>query len=779
MSDVSDYEIGCRAVLSSLRGHKPEKILVSYLLTQFSDFEAFDIADRVRSEFCFELYLQKLITSLQLVEICRRISESLLPACQKIIDLDSGPLKMCNVSSSNRWSQEETLNLFACLKTENIHMLQHVLGHRSPAQCRERVRYVVFCLERRAVSTDDLTSPKCGEPATQTTPSTVAPHNNAFLRVKLMREKYNSRKQKLMWQGKCLTLQRKVRQLETKLNEVELEAERAQDESSNDDNLADVTLQDQLLSEMLFLSHKRDRERRYSEKLRDICQLLMLTSPRTYKLLHQFLPIPSREALRYHYSSSFSLIREMISDQNLIDSQVGILSAEIPENSMITIGMDAFSFRTFHDTSTLKTKTNSSFSDAFLFMHAPLDANLKTKVIHLQKKGNGSFDSSVIENFKKIAEIYRARRLKVMFMATDGDRFLTSIHEKFFDANVAPSRDSFVLLIGQIYEMLMNSDEIMPIADPLHFAKNVRGKLLDHDVVVTNADNVDQLVLCNATRLEKYLKLGPALTDSSQIGRMRDKYVADIFTLKNVCILLENSEVHSAFLLLPYACVFTLLYAVNISTMTRLFLANLAYTSFERLLTQAEEVVKTHKAVSFRHRSGVKGITFAEPSYAKRMMHTCLAFGIAIVFGPKNLRLDAIGTHLLENTIGIARSVSNSTEYERILSAFANAQMRKEIAKKWQLTLYVSRRVNDGGVKIDTMSSTGVNHSDEWDCRDIVSLFLERCTGVSGDDTSEWDKFCQDLSAFVQEIKIQSLSSPSAVANALIVERNRQYHAKQ
>ena len=302
-------------------------------------------------------------------------------------------------------------------------MLQHVLGHRSPAQCRERVRYVVFCLERRAVSTDDLTSPKCGEPATQTTPSTVAPHNNAFLRVKLMREEYNSRKQKLMWQGKCLTLQRKIRQLETKLNEVELEAERAQDESSNDDNLADVTLQDQLLSEMLFLSHKRDRERRYSEKLRDICQLLMLTSPRTYKLLHQFLPIPSREALRYHYSSSFSLIREMISDQNLIDSQVGILSAEIPENSMITIGMDAFSFRTFHDTSTLKTKTNSSFSDAFLFMHAPLDANLKTKVIHLQKKGNGSFDSSVIENFKKIAEIYRARRLKVMFMATDGDRF--------------------------------------------------------------------------------------------------------------------------------------------------------------------------------------------------------------------------------------------------------------------------------------------------------------------------------------------------------------------
>ena len=356
MSDVSDYEIGCRAVLSSLRGHKPEKILVSYLLTQFSDFEAFDIADRVRSEFCFELYLQKLITSLQLVEICRRISESLLPACQKIIDLDSGPLKMCNVSSSNRWSQEETLNLFACLKTENIHMLQHVLGHRSPAQCRERVRYVVFCLKQRSVSTENLIQRTEEVPASQISPVKAVSQSNAFWRMKLTREKYNSRIQNSRWQGKCLTIHRRIKQLETKLSELELEAERAQDDSSNESSEASPLFRYHVLSEMVFLSQKQARQRRYSEQLRDICQLVMLTSPRTYRLLQQVLPLPTKEALRFHYSSSFILTKTMISDQILLDHQVGMFCTEIPEKSMITIGMDAFSFRTFKETSTMKTK---------------------------------------------------------------------------------------------------------------------------------------------------------------------------------------------------------------------------------------------------------------------------------------------------------------------------------------------------------------------------------------------------------------------------------------
>lgn len=42
----------------------------------------------------------------------------------------------------------------------------------------------------------------------------------------------------------------------------------------------------------------------------------------------------------------------------------------------------------------------------------------------------------------------------------------------------------FLYLIGNIYEKLLENDEVMPIAYPLHFAKNLREKLLDHKIAV-------------------------------------------------------------------------------------------------------------------------------------------------------------------------------------------------------------------------------------------------------------------------------------------------------
>ena len=58
----------------------------------------------------------------------------------------------------------------------------------------------------------------------------------------------------------------------------------------------------------------------------------------------------------------------------------------------------------------------------------------------------------------------------------------------------------------------------MPIADPLHFTKNIRGKLIDDDVAVTlcRSDTDDKACTVNARLLEEHLNLGQALTDVSQ-----------------------------------------------------------------------------------------------------------------------------------------------------------------------------------------------------------------------------------------------------------------------
>lgn len=89
------------------------------------------------------------------------------------------------------------------------------------------------------------------------------------------------------------------------------------------------------------------------------------------------------------------------------------------------------------------------------------------------------------------------------------------------------------------------------------------------------------------------------------------------------------------------------------------------------------------------------------------MMHACIALGTAIIFGPRHLHFASIGTHLLENSIGIGRRASNNTEYSRI--AFANCEMRKTLAGDSGVSLCVSRSVNDSGAKIYTSSSVGMH----------------------------------------------------------------------
>ena len=135
-----------------------------------------------------------------------------------------------------------------------------------------------------------------------------------------------------------------------------------------------------------------------------------------------------------------------------------------------------------------------------------------------------------------------------------------------------------------------------------------------------------------------------------------------------------------------------------------MFLAKLAYLCFNRHMDEVQKLVAGTDKIKTRFTAGTWAITMAEPNYLKRMLHSCLSFGISLWTGPNKLRLDAMWTHLVENAIGVARSTANSTRYSAIVSAFATAEIRKEIARKYDIQLRVPKRLNDGGLKVDTVA---------------------------------------------------------------------------
>ena len=124
-------------------------------------------------------------------------------------------------------------------------------------------------------------------------------------------------------------------------------------------------------------------------------------------------------------------------------------------------------------------------------------------------------------------------------------------------------------------------------------------------------------------------------------------------------------------------------------------------------MEEAENLVMRFKNVNYRHTKSSEAVVFSEPSFIRRMMHTCLVLGVSINYGRKITRLD----------VGIARTVGNSSQFNKIVSAFANSEMRKSLAQDLELQIYVSRRINDGGAKIEVnfQSKKGITHPSEWD----------------------------------------------------------------
>ena len=757
------------------KGQTVESTLIAYVL-KFSDFSSAKCEMKVEIRLIFRLFVRSLIRPDVFLQLCSCYDESIASAARLLLEHSQ---KICRYVSEagNRepWSYSDTLILILAVHMGYSHLFPMIFPGRTQYACESRLNHITQALQADGMFSDATqmfpSKFAIAHLDTFSVPPTCQKTNKTEKHMSMMRARKKSRKtvrflhaRNMRLRRTCVKLLSDVRELQASVTARASACEKRDEGPGSGSSLLDDLCR--------MASLKNSKQRRYPANVLKTAELLRLTSRRGYKLLRQILPVPSESCLRGHFSQDINETKSLISERERINEHIDkLIGDSFGNKDPITIGMDAFAFRTFHQKSTIKSPTAvcDEFSNGVVFMQIPLNAQVKVKVVHILVKSSGNLDDTCDEVYHAIVEKYHKLGVRCWFRATDGDRHVNKDHDEFFANHVLARRSDFNWLMTTLYRRLIDTDMTIPVSDPLHLAKNIRGKLLDHPVAVIT-DSVNGPV--SATLLEEVLHLGPALTDKSGIGRMRDFYVTSIFRLENVSLLLRAKEYASAFLFLPYSCLFTLLYSANLSNHARLSLAHLAYVCFEKLFSEAEMLVKAGHA-AYKSGTKVEAITIAEPVYFKRLLHTVLAFGIAIAFGPQHLRLEAIGTHLVENAIGIARSISNNTDYQRILSAFANSEMRKDLAGELDLLLYVSRRINDGGAKINTLDDSGVSWPENWYPRDIAQLLHESCkTGFSSQVTEELEQFLTEFVSFTDEIVIRQLHEPSPIANGPIMGRN-------
>ena len=317
-------------------------------------------------------------------------------------------------------------------------------------------------------------------------------------------------------------------------------------------------------------------------------------------------------------------------------------------------------------------------------------------------------------------------------------------HKKFFDIILKTNYKSFGDLINKIGNLIYSNDELsIPIADPLHVFKNMRARLLNHEIAVT-LKNQEEPAIINITLIKKVLNLGPVLDDVSQIGKMRDVYPLKLFTFGNLAKLIDNELYPEALLFFPYCCWIAAIYSPKINLELRLFFVEIAFNLFYQMLTE----IPLLQRMNINQRGTTTPVVFTEELYVIRNINTLVGFGVALIFGEDEMRMDALGTHLVENAIGIARQDSADPRWQRILSSFSHAEMRKRYAFKHGIKLHIQGRINDGGCKLPkTYESSLIEKNPEW----RVENFIQSLYGCCKDDLRE---FCKDsLLQMIQQIK--------------------------
>lgn len=793
------YQLLAKRAVATLTMQEPDigirppgssSLLIAYILQKLTAFSEMSAADQVKIRFLFDLYLVGDICSKQLRAITERFGRDICSAAEILSTLREYPDVICSqidMSVANSWwGVLETIVLLGAFEFGGFlrEFLESLSPGRMPRAWALRMQRVKEDLRSRNMFTDDVSADQVITRQDLEEPNLVREDSIVLSNA---RDVARSRRQRLVQRmnntlrdkrtiarlkGKLALSQRTVKRLEKML--FELEQQRQEEVSDAIETDASHT-PDLFFQESDQLRQVEPNARRYSSLMLKIGHLLQLTSPKTYAILRQFIPLPCVSTLREHFSFEFGSLKDLLLNVERVPERIHqILSCSAQSPTIATIGVDAFAFRTFSTQGTMVPGQTQALSNGFLFVSIPLDASCPVKVIHLEPREKGCFDGKIRCLLDGIVDIYREQKGHVWFVATDGDRFLNADHDSFFEEHVLPHEVDFNFLLDHLYDYVLEGHSI-PVSDPLHFGKNMRGKLLDHNIVATLAS---QKCAVNADTLQRILNLGDTLTDKSSLGRMRDYYVTRLFTLANVLVLLKKKDYHSALVILPYACVFTVLYSVNLSIDARISLTRLAYLTFQKLYREAQVLVSSKCGVTYRKARSGSAITMAEPCFFRRMMNTCLAFGLALVRGPRLLRMDAIGTHLVENMIGIARSISNDTSFERIATAFVNSDARHEIAKDIGITIHVARRINDGGAKVETLSEDGLPPL-AWDPTDIVTMIMERDAEFGGKESAEFDAFLADLDSFTTKIVIHKLHHPSAVANALIVERNHKFQSSR
>ena len=613
-------------------------------------------------------------------------------------------------------------------------------------------------------------------------------------------------------------------------NKQEQETLNAEREAGTLDDVPGEPEEKNLLTEFMELSQKGKYARRYSEEMFRFGYVLLSYSPRAFHFVRQQIPLPSRSRICDKFQVLIDQTKRNLTDLNFTHRLLEAFVCTEPEGSRIkcTLGIDAFAFRLFlraevtqahlkqelsldqlrqiapllEDQSILadvfyeeeddgeddfdepldeltREKLEELFtplSYCFIFVLQPLNSRIPCMTLHLLPHRSGMANDEILDVTEQLRVLCSQYNVDITYISIDGD---CGWNAKFRETFKVMQSCRFTELGGyslDVHNQCGKKDIPMAVTDLLHCLKCARGRYIDHPIIIYTKDLTTKT--CYETACNLLSSAGRSLTDKSHLGRMRDFYPLDIFTIQNVIVLLRNKAFPDAFYFLAHALLSIVIRVPYFRMDFRMQLLSVAYDMFSYVYNDIIKQITRDKKwikVPQRYRQDCEYITFAEASTLERILCTITAYSSAFLLYSDELRTDSLGTHIVEQRIGQSRR-GGDCRWERILSLFTQGVIRSLFLEQDRVEPYSRGRLKTAGCRLTGDGDVFIESFDS----SLMSRVMIHSLTAAGRTPEEFSgclgqviSWLTELDSVLQERRneVGKLWLPNPAANSSIIAR--------
>lgn len=466
---------------------------------------------------------------------------------------------------------------------------------------------------------------------------------------------------------------------------------------------------------------------KYEEETLELARIIHTYSPAALEAARKYIPLPCKNTLANHFHEEETLMEksllncscavEILSNmhypmkpdqqfENIITDQQGIPMSpkwvdnknqkiyeimQTNEQPRIAIALDAISLKLW---STVSDDAGDK-NDLFIFYAMPLNFEAQNVAIHCIPHKNGSAGPEIQGKLDQLLDTLRDH-IKVSYVITDGDPGYDQRQDVFFNVWFKPD-----IGLDEMKERAKNfiQSQITFIRDIVHLAKNFRAWLINPlKTIVTSPFNKCQTV--EPSDIEDLIKLGDALNDISNIGKMKDRYAITLFSMQVLKKCIEKRKFSPFLFLFPLTFLFEAIRNEHFDQQTRLIMLTMALEVVIQLLRNID-LLGLGNTLPADEEDPNKAYYFATPRHLQSLASAIMVFIIELEKNPR-LNFSHLTTLSEEHFNGLVRTMCRfKHDYNSTMRVIAKVNCLVAIKNDRKFPKHPERRGDSAGTTMD------------------------------------------------------------------------------